>query len=179
MSITKTPTPQPGDRLAELLRLTMRGVASTVSIVTALGADGARQGATVTSMTSVSLSPPSLLVVLNGAARTHAAILATRAFAVAVLGEKDRDLAALFADPTRHAERFASSSWLAGDHGVPVLEGAVATFICAAAECRPFGTHTVFIGTVERVIAGPAQSPLLYHNRRYRRLGEDIHGADQ
>ncbi len=182
MSVTQIATPLPGDELSEALRLAMRDVASTVSIVTALGADRTRHGATVTAMTAVSLSPPSLLVVLNGAARTHAAILATRAFAVSVLAEADARMAALFADPTRHAERFASPRWHAAGEsggGLPVLEGALATFVCGAAECRPFGTHTIFIGAVERVLSGSAARPLLYHNRRYARLAEDGHGADQ
>ncbi len=159
------------DPLSDQLRLALREIAATVSVVTALAADGSRLGATVTSMTSVSLKPPSLLVVLNSAARTHAAVLATRAFAVNILGDGHGDIAAIFADPTRHQERFASPAWQAGDRGLPVLDGAIATFICAAAECRPFGTHTVFIGVVEQVISGAGGRPLLYQDGSYRRLG--------
>ncbi len=177
MSITPSPPrhldPVAGP-LSDEVRLAFRQVAGTVSIVTALAADGSRQGATVTSLASVSLKPPSLLVVLNGAARTHAAILATRFFAVNILGDSQGGIAALFADPTRHLQRFASAAWQASDHGVPVLDGALATFVCTVADSRPFGTHTVFIGTVDRALRGAVEAPLLYHDGGYHRLGGDI-----
>ena len=186
MSVTRNANPAPTSQLPDEFRLALRGMASTVSIVTALGADGSRQGATVTSMTSVSLKPPALLVGLNGAARTHAAVLANRLFCVSILGESHRQVAACFADPTQHDRRFTFGAWRSGDHGLPMLEGAIASIFCVAADCRPFGTHTIIIGEVERVLLGPKQPPLLYHDGRYRALGglimnsrSEVDGEDQ
>src|SRR6185503_12181041 len=70
-------------RAAEL-RGAMRNLASGVAIV-ATGTGNVRQGSTVSSVTSVCLEPPCLLVCINVASRTHGAILAERCFGISVL----------------------------------------------------------------------------------------------
>ncbi len=155
------------DERSEALRLTMRATAATVCAVSTRGGDGKWRGATVNSMTSVSLSPPSLLVSLNSASRIHAAVLTARRFVVTIFADIHRDIAAAFADPRRHDERFAAGAWQAAENGMPILTDAVANILCSSASSLPFGTHTVVIGIVDDIIMGTGAEPLVYHDGRY------------
>ncbi|MHC2580000.1 flavin reductase (DIM6/NTAB) family NADH-FMN oxidoreductase RutF [Bradyrhizobium diazoefficiens] len=55
-------------------RLAMRNLASGVAIV-ATGTETARRGLTVSSVTSLCMDPPCLLVGVNSSSETHTAIL--------------------------------------------------------------------------------------------------------
>lgn len=153
--------------LSEDFRLAMRQTAATVCAVSVATSDGEWRGSTVNSMISVSLSPPSLLVSLNGASRIHAAVLSSRRFVVTIFAEEQAEIAACFASPELQAERFGHGSWRAGPEGLPFLEGAVANITCSAAELLPFSTHTIIVGAVESVTRGGGIRPLVYHDGRY------------
>lgn len=156
--------------LAEALRLTMRGTAASVGAITVTMPDGTWRGATINSMTSVSLSPPSILVSLDSAAQVHAAVLESRRFAVNLFAHHQAEMAAIFSDPTRHEERFATGPWEDRTHGVPVLGDALATLVCSVAATLPYATHTITVGQVEAIIGGGAdRKPLVYHDGRYGR----------
>ena len=75
-------------------RLAMRNLASGVAIV-ATGTDKARRGLTVSSVTSLCMEPPCLLVGINTNSETHDAILTNGSFGVNLLGS-DEDLALRF-----------------------------------------------------------------------------------
>lgn len=69
------------------LRRAMSRFATGVAVITT-GDDAGPQGMTVNSLTSVSLEPPLLLVCLNAATRTAAALLGSGRFAVNILGAR-------------------------------------------------------------------------------------------
>lgn len=153
--------------LADRLRRAMRATGASVSAVTTTMADGSWRGATINSMISVTLSPPSILVSLNSASRIHAAVLEHRVFAVNVFAAQHAEIAAVFADPTRHDERFAEGDWQADEAGLPILADAAASFACTIAATLPFGTHTIIIGEVDRVQRRGDARPLVYHDGHY------------
>ena len=155
--------------IADTLRVAMRGTAASVCAVTVRLADDSWRGATVNSMTSVSLNPPSILVSLNSTSQVHAAVLECRRFAVNIFASDHAEMAATFADPLRHSERFATGLWEAKLHGVPVLADAAATIVCSVAATLPFGTHTIIVGAVDELSHDPSREPLVYHNGRYGR----------
>jgi len=160
--------------IAGALRLAMRGTAATVSALTVRLPDDSWRGATVNSMTSVSLSPPSILVSLNSASQVHAAVLESRRFAVNVFASHHAEMAATFADPLRHHERFAVGQWESEQYGVPVLADAVAVIVCSVAGTLPFGTHTIAVGTVQELSHNPSHEPLVYHNGQYGRWAPSL-----
>lgn len=164
-SIADTSPNQPD--LAEALRLAMRGTAASVAAITVAMADRSWRGATINSMTSVSLNPPSILVSLESASQVHGAVLDRRRFGVNLFSRDHAEMAAVFADPQRHDERFASGTWSDKPHHVPVLAEAVATIICELKATLPFGTHSIIVGQVESILTGTGSEPLVYHNGRY------------
>lgn len=143
----------------------MRRVASTVSIVTVAGPADLWLGMTATSVTSVSMEPPSLLVCLNRKGGTHDVIRQVGSFCVNVLSEDQAEQCTQFATPGPKTESFMSGDWdLRLD--MPRLSGCQATIVCRVARHMVHGTHGIFIGDVEDVVIGDQRtSPLIYLNR--------------
>jgi flavin reductase (DIM6/NTAB) family NADH-FMN oxidoreductase RutF len=140
-----------------------RRLASGVSVVTALGEHGLT-GMTASSVTSVSLQPPLLLVSLTHESRTLAAIRARRAFAVHLLRGDQQDLAARFAsgDPTTQEPHRVVL-------GAPVLPDVLAWSVCLLVAEHVYGDHTLVIGAVSAAQVGIGR-PLVWHDRAYAEL---------
>ena len=102
--------------------------------------DGRPAGMMASAVASLSLDPVLLLVCINNRLPTHGAIEASRRFAVNVLGEGQEDLAALRATCTRQV----CGSSLVSDRELPVLEPAIAHFVCDVDERFPGGDHSIF-----------------------------------
>jgi 3-hydroxy-9,10-secoandrosta-1,3,5(10)-triene-9,17-dione monooxygenase reductase component len=137
-----------------------------VCLVTALAPDGARTGLTANSFSSVSIDPPMVLWSLARTARSAPVFRDAEYFVINVLAAGDEELSAHFARAgadkfSKYGERFA-----AGLAGVPVLQGAVATFECHSRHRYYGGDHIVVIGVVERY-AHAARAPLAFHRGRY------------
>jgi flavin reductase (DIM6/NTAB) family NADH-FMN oxidoreductase RutF/DNA-binding GntR family transcriptional regulator len=119
--------------------------ASGVSIVTTHH-DGRDYGMTVSAVTSLSLEPPMMLVCLNRAVPTEAAVRESGFFCVNILDDRQGPLAGHFARPA--PDKFAGLAHDRGPGGAPTLPDALATIACQVEHCVPAGTHTVFLGRV-------------------------------
>src|SRR6266700_257078 len=115
-----------------------------VAVVT-VDLDGRRAGLTVASLVSLSLEPPLVGVAIRRDAALHELLRETRYFAVSLLAAGQEHLAQHFAP------------------GPPELEGAVGWLRCRTTAEHETGDHTLFVGEVERLEAGPARSPLVFH----------------
>lgn len=140
--------------------------ASGVTVITAKDDDKVF-GATASAVSSLSLEPPMLLVCLNKASSTGAAIGRSRRFAVNVLSEGQAELAVRFAG--RAPDRFEGVGHDRGAHEIPLLHGALATMECSVGEMVSGGTHTVFLANVERA-TGRGGAPLAYYRGQFGRL---------
>ena len=130
-------------------RLAMRNLASGVAIV-ATGTQSTRRGLTVSSVTSLCMDPPCLLVGINATSETHDAILANGRFGVSLLGSAQQDLALHFAgrDGVKGIERFSTAAWDQGMLGVPLLDSAIGAMECVLHHHQVVGTHGLFIGRI-------------------------------
>lgn len=149
---------------AALFRQLLGRFATGVSVLTARDARGAPQGMTASSIASVSLNPPLLLVAVDHANDMHAAMLAATHFVVNILAADQELLARRFAaeDPNR----FDGVGYRESRHGVPLLDGALAHIECVKHAAMPGGDHTVFVGLVTDG-ATTDRSPLLYYRGEY------------
>jgi flavin reductase (DIM6/NTAB) family NADH-FMN oxidoreductase RutF len=136
-----------------------------------LGDEGPH-GMTASAFTSVSVSPPMVLVVVDQRWRSHGLIDRGRVFCVNILAETQSGLSDVFAG--RHpenADRFAGVRIRPGPTGSPILEDAIAFLDCEVAKAFPAGDHTVFLGRVVACGVAPDPGrPLLYYDQRYGRL---------
>ncbi|WP_063690523.1 flavin reductase family protein [Bradyrhizobium stylosanthis] len=136
-------------------RQAMRNLASGVAIV-ATGTARARRGLTVSSIVSICIEPPCLLVGINISSGTHDAILANGRFGVSLLAIDHQDIALRFAgrDGSKGAERFDTAPWVQGILDVPLLQSAICALECVLQHYQVIGTHGVFIGRTVAVRSG-------------------------
>jgi flavin reductase (NADH) len=140
-----------------------------VAIVTTAADDGKPWGMTCSSVCSVALRPPTLLVCLRAESPTLAALLEVSAFAVNLLRDHAEPVAQLFASGA--PDRFEKAEWVPDpESGMPhLVEDAHTVADCWVSETLPVGDHVVVFGEVLRVCthADPPVRPLLYGTRRY------------
>lgn len=157
---------EPGPGAAACLRL-YRMLAAGVTVVTSrAGRD--LVGLTASSVTSVSLLPPMLLVCVAAESGTLGAIRRQRAFAVHWLREDQVATAEAFSRPGHDRRRFGDRAYR-DVLGVPVLADVLAWSVCFLAGESRYGDHCVVVGQVVIAHTGSGQ-PLIWHNRRYARL---------
>jgi flavin reductase (DIM6/NTAB) family NADH-FMN oxidoreductase RutF len=147
-------------------RFAMRRLATTVTVVTALN-KGARVGMTASSITSLTINPPALLVCINQSASIHACLEVGRPFCVNLLASVQQKIPAVFAGGLTGEARFAHGVWTPDDHGVPRLEGAQANVSCLVDRMLAYGTHSIVIGRVEAVRIAGTVDPLIFQDGHY------------
>ncbi|MFC4587080.1 flavin reductase family protein [Sphaerisporangium corydalis] len=149
------------------LRPFMTEFPTGVAVVTALAAHGRPWGMTCTSLCSVTLSPPMLIVCLRDGSPTLAAVLGMGTFAVNLLHRDARPTAELFA--SGEPDRFAKVDWTlpagCGGPHLPLATHMVAD--CELAGSQVVGDHIVVFGEVSHVTRTLEITPLLYGRRRY------------
>jgi flavin reductase (DIM6/NTAB) family NADH-FMN oxidoreductase RutF len=140
--------------------------ATGVCLVTTLGPEGKPEGLTINSFSSVSLDPPMILWSLARSASSAPVFRDAEYFAVNILSKDDAELSTHFARPS--ADKFAAfpERFFKGMQGLPLLQGAVATFECHSRHRYYGGDHIILIGNVERYVWNQA-APLLYHRGKY------------
>ena len=144
-----------------------------VCVVTARG-DGADQGLTVNSLTSISLHPPLVLIALTDDAEATPVVRTTRRFAVSVLAVDQRAISERFAKAVPGAEKFGGVSVHRTPGGLAVLDGAIAAFECEVRSERMEADHHVFVAEVRWEERGRDASPLVFFRSRYAEgLGVD------
>jgi len=147
-------------------RLAMRGFAGTVTIITAR-AGSVRSGVTATSVISVSMDPPSLLVSIHFESRLAHSIRDSGLFCVNVLTEQQEDYGQMFAGPIKGEARFSGVDWQVDPDGLPYLESAQSSMSCRVASEFQFGTHCMFAGEIIRVRRSDNVRPLIYLDGEY------------
>ncbi|NED91191.1 flavin reductase family protein [Streptomyces sp. SID11233] len=152
------------------LRRAMSAVPAAVSVVTTLAPDGSPRGFTATSVVSLSLAPPLVLVCVGRSNTSHREFVRGRGFAVNVLGTQHPSVAARFArEPA--GIRFADGSFTLSPDGFPVLPDAVVQLSCERHEVLDGGDHDILIGRVVE-IGGTAGDALVYGRRQYLSLSQ-------
>lgn len=153
---------------AEGYRALMRHQAGAVTVIAA-GEPGHRAGLTATAVSSLSDSPPTILVCIHRSSRAHAVITEAKAFSVNILASDQQVIAERFAGKqgVSGEQRFAGAPWGRFGTGAPVLHGALASLDCLLHEQHAFTTHSIFVG---RVVGGAVRAegePLLYFRGDY------------
>ena len=156
--------------VSESLRQAMRHWTTGVSVVTSRYGD-AQHGMTVNSLASISLDPPMVSISLANATRTFELVNLSGAFGVTILGSDQGSISDRFAGRGGHDEnRFEGLDAFSLSSGVPFIRGGLAFLDCRVVFTYPLLNSTLFIGEVVAVESLQEADPLIYHNRKYRRL---------
>lgn len=156
----------------------MRHLTGGVSVITA-GRGKDITGMTVTSVTSLSIDPPTLLVSINRDASSFPLIRRQGAFGVNILAADQLDVAERFAGKggLRGAERFAGARWVTAVSGVPLLVGALSAVDCEVEEIVERHSHGIIIGRVRDIRNSARTAALAYWHGQYVAVDQDEDAA--
>lgn len=156
-------------------RNAMSLLTTAVNVVTTEGSAG-MHGFTASAVCSVTDTPPTLLVCMNQASRSHTHFVENKVLSVNVLGAQHEQISNAFASRLCSEARFKQGVWTQLITGAPILEEALVSFDCEIEQIQTVGTHSVFMC---RVVAikhseqeGGQEESLVYFNRAYHQVGQ-------
>ena len=141
--------------------------ASGVCVVTSRSCDGTFYGITVSAFSSVSLSPPLILICIEKTTASHDVLLNSGSFVVNLLAENQVHLSEHFAQPS--GDKFDGIDFELNGSGLPELKNALGTLSCRMVHQFSAGDHTIFVGQVDNGFAEDSL-PLIYFRGQYRKL---------
>ncbi|MGB6398488.1 MAG: flavin reductase family protein [Bradyrhizobium sp.] len=149
-------------------RSAMRHLAGGVSVIT-VGRGNDISGMTVTSVSSLSVDPPSLIVGINRSSSSWPLLKQYGFFGVNILNADQLDIAERFTgkDGLKGAERFAGAEWTARASGVPLLAGALAAIDCEVDDIVERHSHAIVIGRALAMKLSSRTAALAYWQGEY------------
>jgi len=152
----------------------MRQLTGGVSVITA-GRGRDISGMTVTSVSSLSVDPPALIVSVNRGASSWPLLKRYGFFGVNILTSDQIDIAERFAgkDGLKGVDRFAGAEWTTRASGVPLLVGALAAIDCEVEEIVERHSHAIVIGRVVDINVSTRTAALAYWQGQYVAIDRD------
>lgn len=152
--------------LPDTFKAAMRRLAASVSIVVAKGEEGP-VGMAATSITSLTVDPPAVLVCVNRMTSLHALLVPTAPLSVNLLARHHREVSMAFGGGVPREERFTIGDWQEGANGLPALADAQANLECVIDAMLAYGTHSIVIARVIRARVSDTVAPLIYQDGGY------------
>ncbi len=152
---------------ADTFRSVLGRFASGVTVVTAIGLDGADEGMTVSSFCSLSLEPPLVLICIDRTAAMFESLGRVSHFIAQILSESQEAIARRFSGPDPN--RFDGIGYTRGPRDVVVLDDVLGFLVCRRVSSHREGDHCIYVGEVEEAISYEGR-PLLYYRSGYAQL---------
>jgi flavin reductase (DIM6/NTAB) family NADH-FMN oxidoreductase RutF len=144
----------------------MARVPAGVVVISARTEHGYR-GLTASSLVSISIDPPMVLVGLEREAATRTAVADGKAFNVSVLTRSQEFIADRFAGRAPAIDlRWEAVPHRLGSNGIPLIEGCAAWLECRLVGIHPAGDHDICVGEVTAAAAGSGD-PLILWDRAF------------
>ena len=147
-------------------RLAMRRYIYSVSIMSNKDDNGNSNAITVSSVTSISMDPPSLLICINKSSRIHDTLQIGSKFCINLLKKDQEELSNICSDEESYEERFNNENWDTKE--IPFLSNAQANIFCEVDKLTSYHTHTIVIGLVENANYTNEISDLTYVDGKYK-----------
>jgi flavin reductase (DIM6/NTAB) family NADH-FMN oxidoreductase RutF len=153
---------------ADVFRDAMRHLAGGVSVIT-VGRGEDITGMTVTSVSSLSVDPPTLIVSINRDSSSWPLLKRDRCFGVNILTADQLGIAERFAgkDGLKGVDRFAGAQWVTRVSGVPLLVDALAAIDCEVEDIVERHSHAIVIGRVLDMQSSSRTAALAYWQGQY------------
>jgi flavin reductase len=157
--------------MKERFMKSMRNLAYPVCIASNK-ANNVKHAITVSSVTSVSIDPPSLLVCINKSSSINVGIKLDSSMAINFLGTGQEEIASICSSKERVLERFENDLWSCGFNRTPYLKDSESIAFCKIANIVEHATHVIVLLSVSEVILNNqgVPDPLLYCDGSYSKL---------
>ena len=146
-------------------KIAMRKYAYSVSIVSNTSNEGINHAITISSFTSISIDPPSVLMCINKSSGIHKTLIIDSPFCINLLNEKQKEIAELCANPNKSDERFNNNKWTKSNP--PKLLEALVHLTCLVDRIIDYETHIIVIGIVNESNASNHHNTLIYKNQTF------------
>ena len=167
----------PPDVPPQVFREVLGGFASGVTVVTTRkGAEV--HGTTMSAFSSVSLSPPLVLVCVDRKSEIHNMLGDSAIFAINILHQGQAGIAEALSHKgtpeLNAAHRLESVPFHTAETGAPVLDDHLAFLDCRVENAVEAGDHTIYIGRVVEAGLGNVEAGALLHYRsEYGAMSEE------
>ena len=136
-------------KVQEDFLMAMRVITSTVNIISAK-LNEERHAMTATSVASLSLSPPAMIICVNKEASIHNILRKDKKFVINVLSDRQQNLSELCSNSEEGESRFKDGGWVMEDE-IVFNYNSVSNIICNCTDVVDHSTHSVFFGDVMEV----------------------------
>ena len=150
--------------IQEKFRTAMRGFFASVSVMALKNSNGFF-AITVSSVTSISLDPPSLLVCINKDSRIHSELLEGKLVSINLLTKDQQHISEKCSNSLLEGERFDQEYW--DIENTPIVKNAQANFLCKISNMIDHGTHSILLLDVQDVEHLDEINTLSYINGKY------------
>ena len=152
-------------KVQEDFLIAMRDITSTVNVISAILKEE-RHAMTATSVASLSLSPPAMIICVNKEASIHNILRKDKKFVINVLSDRQQNLSELCSSSEEGESRFKDGGWVMEDE-IVFNYNSVSNIICNCTDVVDHSTHSVFFGDVMEVKNNNKDRALLYSNGGY------------
>lgn len=146
-------------------RLAMRSYIYSVSVLSNKTEDGNCNAITVSSVTSISMDPPSLLVCINKDSKIHSSLKEGSDFCINLLKKDQQNISNVCSSEAMHDQRFDDPNW--DTELVPYLANAQANIFCKVDKLISYHTHTIVIAHVTKSTSKDNINTLTYVDGSY------------
>jgi flavin reductase len=146
-------------------RTAMRNYIYSVSVMSMMDTDGTPYAITVSSVTSISMEPPSLLVCINKSARVHDSIKEGSDLCINLLTKDQEEISNICSSESQFDKRFDDKNW--DKQGIPYLANAQANIFCKVDKLISYHTHSIVIAHVLDANSKESMNTLVYANGKY------------
>lgn len=138
--------------------------ATGVTIMTTVD-QGNPVGLTINSLTSVSLTPPTILFCLGKTRSVSSAFTKCEQFIVNILAQDQRDVSSYFSQSFSSNSIINKNFFENSEKGT--LKGTLGYLVCKKENMIPVGDHFIIIGHVIEIVRGEEKDPLVFFRGQY------------
>jgi len=157
---------KPEESLSSELKKFMRLIPQPVTIITTIH-NSKLVGITMSSFTSISMTPPVVLASLSKTAPSYTALMSKGKFVVNLLNKGQDFLGERFAGMHKIPDKFHDVKVNYNERGLPVLADSAANIDCDISKSIDAGDHTVILATPVSINIKKKSEPLVYYNQQF------------
>ena len=146
-------------------KIAMHKYVYSVSIASNTTSENIDNAITISSFTSISVEPPSILVCINKGSRIHDSLMIGTLFCVNLLNDKQINIAELCAYPNQFDKRFDNKEWAVSNP--PKLIKALVHLECIVDNIIEHKSHSIILGIVKKTNTTKEDNVLMYKDQKY------------
>ena len=149
----------------EQFLIAMRSLAASESEISARHAFGETYAMTASSVTSLSIDPPAILVCVNKDASIHDTLVKDVSLCINILQKNQQEISNLCSSKDLESQRFENDFWDLSD--TPFLKDAQANIFCKIDQTHPYHSHTIVLAKALKANSLGEFNTLMYGDGRY------------